>query len=282
MKNKILLWVVKITAILLWMLTLFIPDIFEKIENVHVVGYKEIKQEESTPTFKTLEVEFSKKVLYGHIFIECYDENGKVLYGPVILFKDGDSQFAEVEIEYEKLYDCVGYRIKEAHMKTQKELMVDKISILLAVSMFFVVIAIIRIDYEEKVVAGKTVKVYSGLLNHRVKIEDEKVFAEKWFTIFRGKEVLLEVNKETDINIVFSAMNKISFEEIEKPVKEEVKEVEVVQEEKPQEEKKTPKKKTTSKAWANKVVLGASTKAKLTVKKTTKTKGNTKSKNNKK
>ena len=56
MKKKILLWVVKIAAILVWVTTLFIPDVFEKIEDVHVVNYKEIKLEESSPTYKNIEV----------------------------------------------------------------------------------------------------------------------------------------------------------------------------------------------------------------------------------
>ena len=142
--------------------------------------------------------------------------------------------------------------------------------------MLGLVLAVIRIDYEEKVIDGKTVGVYSGLIKHRVKIDSEKVFEGKWFTLFKGKEVLLNASESKDVNVLFSAMNKIDFEVIDKPAKEEIKEE--VKEEPKTEENKTQKKKTTStpKAGAKKVVSGASKKAKFQVKSTSKKQSNKK------
>lgn len=273
MKKQIWLWTVKIAAILLWAFMFFIPDIYEKIENVQLVGHKEIETE-STSTFKSIEVEFSENVIYGHVFVSFYDENGKAVYGEVILFKDSNSKFGKVEVENKELERAVSYKIKDFYVKTPTELKIDKLSIILAVVMFFGVLAVIRIDYEEKVIDGKTVGVYSGLIKHRVKIDGEKVFEGKWFTLFKGKEVLLNASESKDVNVLFSAMNKIDFEVIDKPAKEEIKEE--VKEEPKTEEKKTQKKKTTSasKAGAKKVVSGASKKAKFQVKSTSKKQSN--------
>ena len=270
MKKKIWLLTVKIVAILIWAFMFFIPDIYERIENVELVGYREI-EEESTATYKSLELEFSKSVLYGHVLINFYDENDKVVYGEIILFKDSTSKYAEIEVDNENIIGSIRYEIKEAYATTSTELKVDKISMMLAATMFVVVIAVIRIDYEEKVVDGKTVAVYSGLINHRVKIDGANIFSEKWFTLFKGREVLLEVNEKTDINVMFSLMNKIDFEVVDKPMEETVKESKEPQEEKV-EEKKAAKKKTNtaSKNGKKKVVSGATTKAKLTVKTTSK------------
>ncbi len=275
MKKQIWLWTVKIAAIFLWAFMFFIPDIYEKIEDVQLVSHKEIEAE-STSTFKLIEVEFSKDALYGHICFEFYTEDNEVEHAPVIFVEANHSRFAECEIEYENLSDCVRYEIKGVYIKTVNERIVDIISFMLAVVMFFGVLAVIRIDYEEKVIDGKTVGVYSGLIKHRVKIDGEKVFEGKWFTLFKGKEVLLNASENKDVNVLFSAMNKIDFEVIDKPAKEEIKEE--VKEEPKTEEKKTQKKKTTSaqKAGAKKVVSGASKKAKFQVKSTSKKQSNKK------
>ena len=215
MKKQIWLWTVKIAAAFLWVIALFIPDIYEKFENVELVGYREIK-EESTATYKSLELEFSQSVLYGHVIINFYDENDKVVYGEIILFKDSTSKYAEIEVDNENIIGSIRYEIKEAYATTSTELKVNKISMMLVVIMFVVMIAVIRIDYEEKVVDGKTVGVYSGLIKHRVKIDGEKVFEGKWFTLFKGKEVLLNASENKDVKVMFSAMNKIDFEVIDK------------------------------------------------------------------
>ena len=272
MKKKILLWVVKIAAILVWVTTLFIPDVFEKIEDVHVVNYKEIKLEESSPTYKNIEVEFSENVLYGHIVVCFYDSDGELIHDHVILLEEGNLNFAEFEIECEKMAQSVRYEIEDVHVKTVNENKVDKISMVAFVIMFAVMIAIIRIDYKEQTIDNKTVEVYSGLIKHRVSVAGEKVFEEKWFT-FKGKEVLLNLSETTDINVMFSPMNKIEVETISKP------KIEIIKEEKKEEpeiqEKKAPKKKTTavSTTGAKKVVSGASKKAKFQVKSTSKKQG---------
>ncbi len=274
MKKKILLWTVKIAAICLWVLTLFIPDIFEKIEDVKVVNYKEVKLEESTATFKTIEVEFSEDALWGHIYFQFFNAEDELLYGPVVLFESNYTKFAECEIEYERLDECVRYEIKSAHVKTVNERKVDIISMMLSVLMFVVMIAVIRIDYKEEVIDGKIVSVYSGLIYHRARIADEKVFEEKWFTVLKGREVLLKLNETTDIKVEFGLMNKIEIETIEKPKieKAEEKKDEVVEENKPVKKKTT----TQPKNGKKKVVSGATTKAKLTVKTTSKNSKNKK------
>ena len=271
MKKKIWLWTVKIAAAFLWVISLFIPDIYLMIHGEETFVIKEIETEQSSDTVKIFAVEFSEDVIYGHIDVILYDENNKRVYANTGYFSDEYSRFIEIKFESKKLSQAVRFETEFPYAKSVNERKVDIISSIVATVMFVLVLVAIRIDYEEKVVDGKTVAVYSGLINHRVKIDGANIFSEKWFTLFKGREVLLEVNEKTDINVMFSLMNKIDFEVVDKPMEEKIEESKEPQEEKV-EEKKTAKKKTNtaSKNGKKKVVSGATTKAKLTVKTTSK------------
>lgn len=216
MKKHIWLWVVKISAILLWAITLFIPDIYESIEDVKIINSKEIKQEQSTNDFKTVEIELSKKVLYGHIYIAFYDENDKMFYAPVILFENNNSNFVKLEIQSDGIDKTVRFEIKEVYVKTKNELFIDKISSLISTMMLIVVLAVIRIDYDEQLIEDKKIEIYSGLFKHSVKIDGKKVFYKKWFALIKSNESVINISETKDVKVVFGAMNKIDIEIIEK------------------------------------------------------------------
>lgn len=276
MKKQIWLWTVKIAAAFLWVIALFIPDIYLMIHGEETFVIKEIETEQSSDTVKVFAVEFSEDVIYGHIDVILYDENNKRVYANTGYFSDEYSRFIEIKFESKKLSQAVRFETEFPYAKSVNERKVDIISSIVATVMFILVLVALRIDYEEKVIDGKTVGVYSGLIKHRVKIDGEKVFEEKWFTLFKGKEVILNASENKDVKVMFSAMNKIDFEVIDKPANEEIKEE--VKEEPKTEEKKTQKKKTTSapKTGAKKVVSGASKKAKFQVKSTSKKENNKK------
>ncbi|MBQ4542512.1 MAG: hypothetical protein IJA23_06700 [Clostridia bacterium] len=276
MKKQIWLWTVKIAAILLWAVMLFIPEMYASVEDINVVSLREVKTEKTTGSLKFFEIEFTDKVVKGEIMLSFLNEDGDVIFEKREKFSKNDSNVATIKIKSGHYAETAEYKIRNARVKSPVVNILSILNLFTSTLMLGLVLAVIRIDYEEKVIDGKTVGVYSGLIKHRVKIDGEKVFEGKWFTLFKGREVLLNASESKDVNVLFSAMNKIDFEVIDKPAKEEIKEE--VKEEPKTEEKKPQKKKTTSapKAGAKKVVSGASKKAKFQVKSTSKKQSNKK------
>ena len=52
MKKQIWLWTVKIAAILLWAVMLFIPEMYASVEDINVVSLREVKTEKTTGSLK--------------------------------------------------------------------------------------------------------------------------------------------------------------------------------------------------------------------------------------
>ena len=212
MKKRIWLWVVKISAILLWVITLFIPDIYLSIHGEETYVVKEIETQDGTK--KTFEVEFSEDVIYGHIDFIFYDENDERVYAMTAWFSERYSKNVRADFEDEKLLKSVRFETEFPFAKTVKERNVDIISAVLASVMLVVVILVLRIDYEENVIDGKTVKVYSGIFKHQVKVDGEIVFKKNWFALFKERESVFAVSETKEIKVAFGVMNKISVETI--------------------------------------------------------------------
>lgn len=212
MKKQIWLLVVKISAVILWVFTLFIPDIYLNIHGEETYVVKEVETQDSTK--KAFEIEFSEDVIYGHIDFIFYDENDERVYAMSNFFDKKYSKNVRAEFEDEDLAKSVRFKTEFPYAKTVNERNVDIISAVLASVMLVVVILVLRIDLEEKVVDGKTVKVYSGILKHQVKVDGEIVFKKNWFALFKERESVFAVSETQDIKVAFGAMNKISVETI--------------------------------------------------------------------
>ena len=213
MKKRIWLWVVKISAILLWVITLFIPDIYLSIHGEESFTIKEIATEDDGTT-KIFEVEYSEEVISGHIDIILYDENDKIVYAKSVSFDNKYSKIVQLKLKNEKLTESVRFETEFPFAKTVKERKIDIISAVLASVMLVIVILVLRVDYEENVIDGKMVKVYSGIFKHQVKVDGEIVFKKNWFALFKERESVFAVSETKEIKVAFGAMNKISVETI--------------------------------------------------------------------
>ena len=209
MKKRVWLWVVKISAVLIWVLTLFIPDVYIMIHGEETFVVKEIETYDNTK--KAFEIEFSEVIVNGHVDFIFYDENDERVYAMTAWFGE-KSKFGEAEFEDEDLSKAVRFETEFPYAKTVGERKVDVITAWVSAFMLVVVILVLRIDFEEYEVDEKKVEVYSGLLKHKVKVDGEKVFKKNWFTLFKGREIVLNVSEEKDAKVKFTSMNKIDVE----------------------------------------------------------------------
>lgn len=266
MKKSVKLWIIKIAVIVLWVIVLFIPEIFASFQDIKVESINQIVTENTTDSVKYFNVKFSDNVFKGEIVISLIDEHGDVMVQKREKFSGNESNIVRLKIKSGYYSEMASYEVSYAWVKTKSVAILSILNLFFSCAILVCVVAVIRIDHKEQVVGKNRVEVYSGIFKHNIKIDGKKVFEDKWFPLFKDRNILLNASETLDLQIAFGSMNKITIESIDKQMEETQKDAE--QEEPEKAENKSSKKKTTSvlNAGSKKVVSGASKKAKFTVK----------------
>ena len=221
MKKKTLILGIKIFAIVLWIIALFVPNIYEEFENVEVVDYYQTNLEETTKTTMYFDVEFSKDVYKGHIALGFSEtEDGEYDLEIAVPFTNHEGNIVRIEISSEEFeeFDEIYYTYVGSIITTTTVNMLNKIMYPVAIALAVLLIFILRIQYKEYVVEGKTVQIYAGIANHMVYVDNIQAYSEKYLFTNKKRMLTIPLSDKVEMDITFRANNKIETVSRNRPV----------------------------------------------------------------
>lgn len=217
MKKKYLMLGLKILAIILWIVVLFLPDMCAGIQNVKSLSITQTgigKIENGV--YRKFEVEFTKKVVKGTIIVQFVDANDELVIEQVVEISNNDSYIAKFNMPDSKFDKITSYRVKSSHMQTPLVYVLKKVCAVASVVLLVFVLMIIRMDYEEYQIDNQKFVVYSGIVRHFVKLNNE-IIMNKNHIILTKKDVFeYEIAKDKTLQITFFATNNVGIELIDK------------------------------------------------------------------
>lgn len=221
MKKKTLILAMKIVAVVLWAVTLFFPQIYANVEKVEVVDYNQTRLEETTATKLFFDVEFSKDVVKGKVQMSFADaQDGVVDLVVEVPFSGNDDNVVSIEISSDSLaeFEEVYYVVSNATVTTTTVNLLDKVMYPVAIVLAILLIFILRIQYKEYVVEGKTVQVYAGILNHIVYVDNIQAYGERYLFTNKKRMLTVPLSDKVEMDITFRANNKIETISRSRPI----------------------------------------------------------------
>lgn len=206
-KNKIL--IVKICALLIWAFAIIFPSIFKNMQTINYVDIN-LNEEMSEGDYFQFNVEFSDYVAEGDVTIEFYDADKNSVYLVTLPFESRNSKVAVISIDKESVpVEAERYDFIEANVQTPMAKTVNNIMYPLSIAMVVVVVFALRIRYREDYFGDDVVEIYSGVLNHTVKVNNGVVFRDKYLITMKMTTLTVDVNDTTAMNVTFRANNRI-------------------------------------------------------------------------
>lgn len=210
MKKKHLLLVLKILAIVMWIFVLFLPEMCAGIQDVKHLSIEMASIQQSEPEYKEFNVEFSEKVVEGSMIVQFFDDNDSLIIEQVIEIRDNDSNIVKFKMPNNNFHIITNYKVKSSHVKTPLVKNMKIVCSISSVLLLVLVILVIRIDYEEYKIESKKVKIYSGIIRHYVKI-DENIWKKNCLILTKQRSQEFEMGNKK-LNVVFAKTNQIEIE----------------------------------------------------------------------
>lgn len=214
--------IVKIIAIVVWLLSLLSPTIFTEIEKVEMKDFNQIEHIEQTETTYYFEIEFTKEIESGTITMGFYDEEGHLLFAQSVPFENNKSNKVVIAVENEKFVEfretLADYKFEYANITTKTASIIEKVmypvSIVLAVALVFV----LRIRYKEYEVEGKKVQIYAGIVNHTIYVDNIQAYSERYLLTNKKTTLAVPLSETQEMEIIFRANNRIETMVRNRPV----------------------------------------------------------------
>lgn len=219
MKKKYIINALKIIIVILWLAVLFTPTIFVNTQDVKSLDFAWSLSSDESEGYDYFDVEFSHEVIEGEITVGYYNLDFELDHTVTVSFEQEASKVVTIAVPLEGIpEDAIIPDFESASVLTKQADLINKImypiAIVIAVALFFV----LRLNVKEFESEDRKVEIYSGLVNHHVKVDGIKVYAERY--LFTRQKTTLEVplSERLSMKVVFRANNKIETYPISKQV----------------------------------------------------------------
>lgn len=198
--------VIKILSIVVWIILLLIPTIVNVFNPVECVSDEYVYSEE-TDTFDFTLV-FDKEVVGGEVVIKFYDENGTLLEEEDIDFETKATKSITVSVDYDDVPNAVdAYSVDGTTVILKVVDDVGSVTYIIALVYLIWLIYILSVNIASCEKNGKTIEVYAGFKNYKIKVDGEVV--EQTSKVFFLKPIVLTTKiSETEIIVAEIRANK--------------------------------------------------------------------------
>ena len=228
MNKQKLIKILKIVAVVFWVVLLLAPTIYGTVDVVTMKDYDETYDiETDTHNF---EVYVDKEVVEGTVTIGFYDEDDTLLSSVEIPFEKNKGTTVEVSLADKDIHaDATKYDIIDMEVKTQSLKTLEAVLYPVAILYVIAMVAVLRINYANATVEGKDVEVYSGVFKQTLKVDGEVVAQEKKMFISKPISLMATLENGTNVLAQIDAKNRISIYSQEQQKQETPNEVQTVE-----------------------------------------------------
>ena len=228
MNKQKLIKILKIAAVVFWVILLLAPTIYGTVDVVTMRDYDETYDiETDTHNF---EVYVDKEVVEGTVTIGFYDEDDTLLSSVEIPFEKNKGTTVEVSLADRDIHeDATKYDIIDMEVKTQSLKTLEAVLYPVAIVYVIAMVAVLRINYANATVEGKDVEVYAGVFKQTLKVDGEIAAQEKKMFISKPISLMATLENGTNVLAQIDAKHRISIYSQEQPKQETPNEIQAVE-----------------------------------------------------